>query len=87
MQALELHPDQDKFLLAANIRNALSGIVAGNVKEEGIMAVDNLGPFKISGDRNILDPLTSLLESFANMQRMKISASSYQPCYEIKRSD
>ncbi|MGH1538292.1 MAG: nucleotide 5'-monophosphate nucleosidase PpnN [Gammaproteobacteria bacterium] len=85
--ALQLHLHQEKHQLAANIRNALSAIVAGNVKEEGIKAVESKGPFKITGDQNILQPLASLLESFAAMRRMKISDSGYTPCYEIEYSE
>jgi len=84
MLALQLHHNQEKYHLAANIRNALSGIVAGNVKEEGIKAVEEKGPFKIKGDQKILKPLSTLLESFAVMQRMKISSNGYIPCYEIE---
>jgi predicted Rossmann-fold nucleotide-binding protein len=84
MLALQLHHNQEKYQLAANIRNALSGIVAGNVKEAGISAVEEKGPFKIKGGQEILKPLSSLLESFAAMQRMKISSSGYTPCYEIE---
>ena len=84
MLTLELHHQQENFRLAANIRNALSGIVAGNVKEEGIKAVESKGPLKIRGDQKILKPLSSLLESFAAMQRMKISTAGYTPCYEIE---
>ena len=87
MLALNFNHDQEKFSLAANIRNALSGIVAGNVKDEGIKAVERLGPLKIKGERKILQPLSSLLESFSNMHRMKISSSDYQPCYEIELLD
>ena len=87
MLELDLHFDQEKFRLAANIRNALSGIVAGNVKEDGIKAVESFGPFKIKGEHNILKPFTSLLESFANMHRMKISDSGYEPCYKIETAD
>ena len=35
MGSLDLHLDQPKQQLAANLRRAFSGIVAGNVKEEG----------------------------------------------------
>jgi len=84
MLALQLDQHQEKYQLAANIRNALSGIVAGNVKEDGIKAVETMGPLKIKGAAKILQPLSSLLESFAAMQRMKISSSGYKPCYEIE---
>ncbi len=39
MAALHLHRDQPKHLLAANLRRAFSGIVAGNVKPETIISV------------------------------------------------
>jgi len=84
MLALQLDQTLDKFQLAANIRDALSGIVAGNVKEEGIKSVEEQGPFKIKGDKEILQSLSSLLESFAEMKRMKISSSGYKPCYEFE---
>ena len=87
MLALQLHHKQEKYQLAANIRDALSGIVAGNVKEEGIKAVESNGPLKINGDAGILKPLESLLQSFAAMQRMKISSNGYTPCYEIEYSN
>ncbi len=87
MLALQLHHKQEKYQLAANIRDALSGIVAGNVKEEGIKAVESNGPLKIKGDAGILKPLESLLQSFAAMQRMKISSNGYTPCYEIEYSN
>lgn len=87
MLALQLNQQQEKYQLAANVRDALSGIVAGNVKEEGIKAVEENGPLKITGDKEILKPLASLLESFITMKRMKISDSGYVPCYEIDYSE
>lgn len=84
MLGLEFHQRQEKYQLAANIRNALSGIVSGNVKEEGIQAVESKGPLKIKGEREILEPLAALLKSFEKMQRMKISNSGYEPCYKIE---
>lgn len=84
MLALALHHDQENYQLAANIRNALSGIVAGNVKEDGIKAVESKGPLIIRGNQEIIEPLSSLLKSFAAMQRMKISSSGYIPCYKFE---
>ena len=83
MKNLELHKDQDIHLLAANLRRAFSGIVAGNVKEEGIIAIEKYGKFEISGDEEILSPLDDLLTSFVEQQRMKLPGSQYIPCYEI----
>lgn len=83
MKALELHKEQDIHLLAANLRRAFSGIVAGNVKEEGILAIEKHGKFEISGDEEIMSPLDDLLSSFVEQQRMKLPGSRYVPCYEI----
>jgi len=87
MLLLKLHKDQEKFSLAANIRNALSGIVSGNVKEQGIRAVEQNGPLKLHGYKDVMQPMASLLDSFVKMQRMKMPGSAYKPCYEISHSD
>ncbi len=83
MKSLELHNDQEIHLLAANLRRAFSGIVAGNVKEEGILAIEKHGKFKISGDKEIMSKLDDLLASFVTQQRMKLPGSTYVPCYEV----
>ena len=83
MAALALNSEQSEFDLAANLRCALSGIVAGNVKEPGIRAIEEHGPFKISGDPAIMTPLDELLASFVDQRRMKIDYQEYQPCYEL----
>ncbi len=87
MLALEFNRKQENYQLAANIRNALSGIVAGNVKEEGIKSVEDHGPLKLKGTKEILEPLVCLLKSFEKMKRMKISDSGYVPCYEFEYTD
>jgi hypothetical protein len=83
MRNLELHKDQDRHLLAANLRRAFSGIVAGNVKNEGIRAIEEHGLFEIRGDRSIMERLDSLLSSFVAQTRMKLAGESYTPCYRI----
>ena len=83
MSKLELHKDLDKHLLAANLRRAFSGIVAGNVKEEGILAIEQNGHFEIRGDKAIMQPLDSLLESFVAQHRMKLPGKQYTPCYKV----
>ena len=54
MRALKLHRDQPKHLLVANLRRAFSGIVAGNVKEKGVAAIEREGPFELQGDPAIM---------------------------------
>lgn len=69
--------------LAANLRRAFSGIVAGNVKSGGIKAIREFGPFEISGDKNIMALMDKLLASFVSQQRMKLPGSKYIPCYKV----
>jgi len=83
MARLELHRDQAPHLLAAHLRRAFSGIVAGNVKEAGIRAIQRHGPFELRGDPDIIKPLDDLLSSFIARHRMKMSGGVYQPCYRI----
>lgn len=84
MRALELHRDQPTHLIAANLRKAFSGIVAGNVKEAGIRKVQERGPFEITGDPTLIKPLESMLEQFVAQNRMKLpGTSAYRPSYRI----
>ena len=69
--------------LAANLRRVFSGIVAGNVKSEGIKAIREFGPFEISGDKKIMTLMDKLLSSFVEQQRMKLPGSKYIPCYKV----
>jgi predicted Rossmann-fold nucleotide-binding protein len=82
MAALEIHRGMPAHRLAAELRRAFSGIVAGNVKEAGIRAIEAQGPFAIHGDTELLKPLDALLDSFTRQRRMK-SAGEYRPCYRV----
>jgi hypothetical protein len=46
MAQLQLHRGRPVHELAADLRRAFSGIVAGNVKEEGIRAIEAHGPYE-----------------------------------------
>ncbi len=83
MANLKLHKNQDRHYLAANLRQVFSGIVAGNVKEDGIRAIEKHGNFMINGDSEIMEPVDQLLQSFVKQQRMKLAGTEYVPCYEI----
>jgi predicted Rossmann-fold nucleotide-binding protein len=83
MRNLNLTQNQDRHQLAANLRRAFSGVVAGNVKAEGIRAVEQHGDFEIRGETSILTPLDALLTSFVTQQRMKLPGKAYKPCYRI----
>jgi predicted Rossmann-fold nucleotide-binding protein len=83
MSNLELHKKQPRHTLAANLRRAFSGIVAGNVKDNGIRAVEEHGLFEIRGDASIMEPVDILLASFVEQHRMKLPGTKYVPCYRI----
>jgi pyrimidine/purine-5'-nucleotide nucleosidase len=83
MLNLELHRNQERHLLAANLRRAFSGIVAGNVKVEGIREIEKHGLFEIRGDHKIMERLDALLTSFVAQSRMKLAGEKYIPCYRI----
>lgn len=83
MSNLELHKNQPRHTLAANLRRAFSGIVAGNVKDDGIRAVEEHGLFEIRGDVSIMEPVDILLASFVEQHRMKLPGTKYVPCYRI----
>ena len=88
MAALSLHHDRPRDELAADLRRAFSGIVAGNVKEEGMRIIDRYGPFLIDGAPDIMQALDHLLQAFVKQQRMKLPGSSaYVPCYRIRTPD
>ncbi len=83
MRDLQLHKNQAPHLLAANLRRVFSGIVAGNVKDEGIRAIEQHGHFEIQGDLSIMEPVDALLNSFVAQHRMKLPGKQYKPCYQI----
>lgn len=83
MAGLNLHLDQPKAQLAAALRKAFSGIVAGNVKAEGVKQIKEFGPFQLNGEPQLMDLMDELLESFVDQKRMKLPGSEYNPCYQI----
>jgi len=83
MAGLNLKKDQPVANLAADLRRAFSGIVAGNVKPYGIQAIEEHGPYLLDGDADIMQALDSLLASFVAQNRMKLSGE-YTPCYTLR---
>ncbi len=82
MAGLNLHREQPVNDLAAHLRRAFSGIVAGNVKEEGMRAIEQHGRFRIHGELEIMQALDELLRAFVEQRRMKMSGE-YRPSYEV----
>lgn len=83
MRELEINRKMPAHLLAANLRKAFSGIVAGNVKEDGIKEVAKKGPFELTGDHSLLKPFEALLTSFIREGRMKLPGQQYIPSYRV----
>ncbi|MFT5505913.1 MAG: hypothetical protein ACI8XC_003638, partial [Gammaproteobacteria bacterium] len=84
--SLNISRDLPTHELAAQLRRVFSAIVAGNVKEDGIIEIERQGPFKIRGDQDIMSSLDALLRSFVDQKRMKLPGGDYQPCYDILSS-
>jgi len=84
MAKLNLHLEQERCSLAANLRKCFSGIVAGNVKSEGVALIQQYGPFELSGDKALMEKMDTLLTSFVEQGRMKLPGSEYSPCYKVK---
>lgn len=83
MRNLALHKNQETHLLAANLRRAFSGVVAGNVKDQGIRMIEKHGHFEIQGDPSIMAAMDTLLTSFIAQNRMKLPGKAYEPCYRV----
>ena len=83
MARLDISRDLPVADLAANLRRAFSGIVSGNIREEGIRAIEEHGPFEIRGETAILAQLDGLLRAFVEQHRMKLPGRAYEPCYRV----
>ncbi len=83
MAQLQLHLDQEPQSLALQLRRGFSGLVTGNVKEQGIKAIEELGPFEISGDAELMRGLDELLSGFVEQGRMRLESATYKPCYRL----
>lgn len=82
MAGLKLQRDLPPHILAANLRRAFSGIVAGNVKEPGILAIETHGVYELHGDKQLMHLLDDLLSAFVTQKRMKLQGE-YRPCYRV----
>jgi len=83
MAALQLHRQQPRHDLIAELRRAFSGIVAGNVKDAGVRAVAEQGPYRLHGDPEVVQGLAELLRGFVEQGRMTLDAANYRPCFEF----
>lgn len=85
MRALNLHRNQPPHQLAAQLRRAFSGVVAGNVKLQGIREIEQHGLFELHGEPELMEQMDRLLTAFVDQGRMKLPGARYRPCYRIVR--
>ena len=83
MRSLQLTRDLPLHERVATLRRAFSGIVAGNVKEHGLVAIEKHGPYELHGDPVIVQALDTLLRAFVEAGRMKLPGTAYEPCYRL----
>lgn len=84
MADLKLESSLPTATLASNLRKAMSGIVAGNVKTFGLEQIRLHGPYQLKAEAEMLNKLDVLLQSFVAQDRMKLPGSKvYQPCYTV----
>ena len=84
MASLQLSRDLPPHELAANLRRAFSGIVAGNVKVQGIRLIEQHGCYEIHGEAALMQPLDQLLQAFVAQHRMKLPGGvAYEPSYRV----
>lgn len=83
MASLRLDPALPVHELAAELRRAFSGIVAGNVKAFGIEQIRKYGPYQIKGEKQLIGELDLLLREFVQQGRMKLKEEDYVPCFEL----
>jgi hypothetical protein len=81
MAQLQLHRGRPVHELAADLRRAFSGIVAGNVKEEGIRAIEAHGPYELTGE-----PASRSRLRGSHHSRMTSASRAAKPSRRFSRS-
>lgn len=84
MANLQLNTSLPVHELAAQLRCAFSGIVAGNVKAYGVQQVAANGPYLLRAEKQLMTCLDALLQSYVTQGRMKLSSETYHPCYRLE---
>ena len=83
MAALQLRSESPKEQLCVDLRAAFSGIVAGNVKPEGVEQIKKQGPYQLNADAKLAGLLNNLLQQFVAQGRMSLAGDAYKPCFEV----
>lgn len=80
---LEVDRADKTFQLAASLRRFFSSVVWGNVKPEGVAAIEKFGPFQVSSsDPALLESVDELVKAFGVQGRMRL-VGEYVPVYKI----
>src|SRR3546814_17743824 len=66
MAALDLHHRRKPHALAADLRRAFSGIVAGHVKQDLMLRLEEFGPFQTPGGPDITQTTDALTSAFVD---------------------
>jgi predicted Rossmann-fold nucleotide-binding protein len=81
-----LESGQSPSQRAGLLRRVFSAVVSGNVRPEGIKAVEAQGPFRLRGDRALVSAVDGLLSELAAQGRMSKSGP-YRPSYVTEVTD
>ena len=81
--SLERYLNRATLGLWGNKKRAVRTELSGNIREEGIRAIEEHGPFEIRGEKAILAQLDGLLRAFVEQHRMKLPGRMYEPCYRV----
>ena len=76
MANLKLYPDQPVEVLAADLRRAFSGIVAGNVKKSVFAPLKSLVPTKSTATKRLCRRMDDPATGFVAQHRMKLPGSA-----------
>jgi predicted Rossmann-fold nucleotide-binding protein len=81
---LEIHKTLGAHKLGAELRKLFKAIVYGSITAPGRQYIGQNGKYQVRGDREILDALDMLLQTFIEQKRMR--STQYEPCYELLRN-
>jgi predicted Rossmann-fold nucleotide-binding protein len=79
---LEVSREKEPHLFAATLRQVFSAVVYGNVKPDGIAAIERHGRLQIRGEKQIMAAVDELLGFMVEQGRMRM-VGEYEPVYEI----
>lgn len=83
---INLKKGDETYLFAEKLRRVFSSIVWGNLKPDGVKAIQKDGPLHINGDQQVMSHIDGLLSSFVEQGRMRLKGE-YKPVYRIMRQD